>query len=68
MSRVCRATFVIRLTDGMRPQRLDRWKFTAYKNSESSKSVIMEKVFMNYFGIGVDAMIAMTFDSARKRR
>jgi hypothetical protein len=54
---------------------LDRWKFTAHRDpgassADTSKSskVIKEKVFMNYFGIGVDAMIAMKFDSARKSR
>jgi hypothetical protein len=59
-------------------QMLDRWKFTAYRDagaspsgsasSEASKAIIKEKVFMNYFGMGIDAMIAMKFDSARKSK
>ena len=52
---------------------LDRWKFTASRDSglnssDSSKAIIKEKVFMNYFGIGTDAMIAMKFDRARKSK
>jgi hypothetical protein len=55
------------------PQKLDRWKFSAYRDSgapssDASKPLFKEKVFMNYFGVGVDAMIAMKFDSARKSR
>jgi hypothetical protein len=50
---------------------LDRWKFTAHQDSGTSSEaskVVMEKVFMNYCGMGIDAMIAMKFDSARKSK
>jgi hypothetical protein len=54
---------------------LDRWLFTATRPSGASVAAaatggktILKKVFMNYCGIGVDAMIAMKFDSARKSR
>jgi hypothetical protein len=51
---------------------LDRWRFTAVRDSsltsDTSRTIIKEKVFMNYFGIGTDAMIAMKFDSARKSK
>ncbi len=57
------------------PQMLDRWLFTATRPSGASVAAaatggktMLKKVFMNYCGIGVDAMIAMKFDSARKSR
>jgi hypothetical protein len=34
----------------------------------ANKAIIQDKVFMNYFGVGVDAVIAMKFDSARKSK